>query len=166
MKKASLHSLTKTEFLLIAETQRDAMADLSEDELLALHTRVRRARTKYTTLYRRGASGRVGDLGGRGFAGPKNNRDRDKAEIFEKALGRVSKQVSVAAKVAAKELKAERLAAARNTGAGPHVPQPGESGVSGPTSTKGTHKKTTGGKKRDASTRSQGARRQAKRDSR
>ena len=37
-------------------------------------------------LYRRQASTRVEDLGGRGFARPKNRRNFDKAEIFEDAL--------------------------------------------------------------------------------
>jgi hypothetical protein len=52
--------------------------------LLALHTRVRRARTKYVTQYRRAASARVADVGGRGMARPKNRRAADKAEAFKK----------------------------------------------------------------------------------
>ncbi len=168
MNKRVVNSLTEAEWLLVQETEREAMAELDEDALLELHTRVRRARSKYVKLYRRGASARVPDLGGRGFANPKNQRNRDKAEIFEKALARVSKQVALAAKAAAKELKQERLdAAARvRSGTGPSAePRRAAGGASTPTD-QGSAVKTTGGIKRDASTRSQGARRQAKRDSR
>ena len=55
-RKSLLNSLTEGEWLLLAETKRAAMADLDEDELLALHTRIRRARTKYMSQYRRAAS--------------------------------------------------------------------------------------------------------------
>ena len=52
-RKSLLKSLTEGEWLLLAETKRAAMADLDEDELLALHTRIRRPRTKYMSQYRR-----------------------------------------------------------------------------------------------------------------
>ena len=63
------------------------MDELDEDALLDLHGRVRRARTKYVKLYRRQASVRVGDTGGRGAARPMNRRNADKAEVFEIAFG-------------------------------------------------------------------------------
>src|SRR4051794_7449644 len=142
------------------------MAELDEDALLDLHTRGRRARTKYVKLYRRQAAARVDDLGGRGFARPKNRRNADKAEVFEETLARVSKRVDVVARAAAAELKAERLAAAKAiTTPGPPrdgrvvAPRYGESRVP-------AHAKTTGGQKRDASSQAQGARRQAARDGR
>jgi hypothetical protein len=104
-------------------------------------------------------------VGGRGFARPKNRRNAEKAEMFEDALARVSKRVDVVARQAAKDLKAERLAAARRKPAGPAAPASGPG--SRPTSSRArSHAKTTGGVKRDASSQSQGARRQAKRDSR
>ena len=166
MNKKILHSLTKKERRLVAETERDAMADLDEDHLLELHTRIRRVRTKYVHLYRRPASAQVSAKGGRGHAYATNQRNRDKAEIFETALARVSRQVDAVAKQAAAELRAERLAAAgKKRGSRPAVdgvaPGPDE------TATR-RHRaaKTTGGKKRDASTQAKGARRQAKRDSR
>jgi hypothetical protein len=54
-----------------------------EDETLALHMRVRSARNKYVGQYRRTASARVTELGGRGVAAPKNRRAALKAEAFE-----------------------------------------------------------------------------------
>ena len=119
MKKRVLNSLTELERNLVAETEKQAMAELDEDALLELHTRIRRARTKYVKLYRRQASAQVETQGGRGKAFPKNQRSRDKAEIFELALARVSRRVDVLAKRSAAELKAERLAAAQRTGSGP-----------------------------------------------
>lgn len=119
MNKRVLNSLTELERNLVAETEKQAMAELDEDALLELHTRIRRARTKYVKLYRRQASAQVETQGGRGKAFPKNQRSRDKAEIFERALARVSRRVDVLAKRSAAELKAERLAAAQRTGSGP-----------------------------------------------
>ena len=107
------------------------------------------------------------ESGSRGAAYPKNQRDRDKAEVFELALARVSRHVEVMAKRAAANLRAERLQAARAAKAtaglanavAPDVVEHKPDVI--PRATK-----TTGGLKRDASTRAMGARRQAKRDSR
>ena len=118
MKQAVLNSMTAAERRLVAETSRDAMAQLDEDELLALHSRIGRARAKYVTKYRRNASGAVIKRGGRGFSYPKNQRDRDKAEIFEAALAAVSKQVAAHATRAAAELRESRLTAAGAGGSG------------------------------------------------
>ena len=109
MNKTILFSMTEAEQMLISETSRDELRALNEDELLEMETRIRRARNKYVKLYRRQASARVVELGGRGFAAPKNQRNRDKAEVFELALARVSRQVGVAAQKAASELRAERI---------------------------------------------------------
>lgn len=165
MNKRVLNSLTELERNLVAETEKQAMAELDEDALLELHTRIRRARTKYVKLYRRQASAQVETQGGRGKAFPKNQRSRDKAEIFERALARVSRRVDVLAKRSAAELKAERLAAAQRTRSGPRADGTG-TGADQKAVRRATATKTTGGKKRDASTRAKGARRQAKRDSR
>ncbi len=164
MNKRVLNSLTELERNLVAETEKQAMAELDEDALLELHTRIRRARTKYVKLYRRQASAQVETQGGRGKAFPKNQRSRDKAEIFERALARVSRRVDVLAKRSAAELKAERLAAAQRTGSGPGGDKTG-TGADQKAVRRARATKTTGGKKRDASTRAKGARRQAKRDS-
>ena len=108
-----VNSLPVADRLLIAETEASALADLDEDELLALHQRVHRARTKYLGQYRREASARVQRHAARGKARPRNARNLERAEVFEDLLARVSRAVAVKAKQAASELKAERLAAAR-----------------------------------------------------
>jgi hypothetical protein len=171
---AIVSSLRVDEQDLLRETEPARMAELDEDALLDLHSRVRRARTKYVKLYRRQASARIADAGGRGMARPQNRRNADKAEVFEMALARVSKQVDVVARRAAAQLKADRLAAARAaskpTAAGPD----GKSAASRKAVPAGAASagraraatKTTGGRKRDASSRAMGARRQAVRDSR
>ena len=165
MNQALLNSLTEKEQALIAETEPDALTDLDEDAVLELHTRIRRARTKYVKLYRRQASAGVAAHGGRGFSYAKNQRNRDKAEVFELALARVSKRVDIVARQAASELRAERLAAARaSRGTGP-ASRPGPATDAVPDDpSRPRPVKTTGGMKKDASTRAMGARRQVKRD--
>ncbi|WP_426561716.1 hypothetical protein ACPPVT_15345 [Angustibacter sp. McL0619] len=166
--------LSDDEADLVRETEVERMAVLDEDDLLALHARVRRARTKYVKLYRRQAAARVGAKGARGSARPANRRNADKAEVFELALARVSKRVDVVARAAAAELKAERLAAAKAAKAAPvdrrqssgAAAKPTAGTAAKPTSRTVAHSKTTGAKKRDASSKAAGARRQAKRDSR
>jgi hypothetical protein len=167
MDQAVLNSMTVAERRLVAETSRDAMAGLDEEELLALHSRIRRARSKYVSKYRRTASRAVVKRGGRGFSYPKNQRDRDKAEVIEAALASVSKEVGLHAARAAAELKASRLAAARSGGPGPKKVAAQIDSVEKPAASRPRGaKKTTGGVKKDASSRAAGARRQAKRDSR
>ena len=167
MKRGVLNSMTVAEQRLVAETSRGAMAELDEEELLALQARVRRARSKYVSQYRRGASRAVVRRGGRGFSYPKNQRDRDKAEVFETALASVSRQVGVQASRAAAELKASRLAAAREGGSGPKKTVMQSATLESPAASRHRGaKKTTGGLKKDASTRAMGAKRQAKRDAR
>ncbi|TCO26135.1 hypothetical protein EV652_10726 [Kribbella steppae] len=165
MNQGLLNSLTDAERMLVAETERDALKGLDEDELLDLHQRIRRVRTKYVKNYRRGASAAVAQAGGRGKSYPRNQRDRDKAELFESVLARVSRAVATAAKRASMDLRSERIAAARSTGGGVAAPVP----VGGPapqTSRRPRATKTTGGLKKDASSQAAGARRQAKRDAR
>lgn len=166
MNQAVLNSMTAAEQRLVAETSREAMVGLDEEELLALHARIRRARSKYVTMYRRNARGAVVKRGGRGFSYPKNQRDRDKAEVFEGALAAVSKEVGTHAARAAAELKASRLAAARSTGSGPTKVAATAAAPEMPASRARGVKKATGGVKKDASSRAAGVRRQAKRDAR
>src|SRR5262245_60635092 len=160
-----LGTLREDELSLLRETEPDRMARLDEDALLELHTRVRRARTKFVKLYRRAASTRVQAVGGRGLARPKNQRNAEKAEVFEDALARVSKRVDVVARQAAKELRAQRLAAARRKPSGVAAPARRPAAKSPPSRVR-AHAKTTGDIKRDASTRAKGSRRQAIRDGR
>ena len=164
--KALHNSLKEAELLLIAETERAALAELDEDQLLELHKRIRRARGKYVKKYRRGASAGVAKSGGRGKAAAKNKRAADLAELFEEALARVSTALAASARRSAAALKVERLEAARNakSGTGPDadVDEPGDA----PESAVKKSKKTPMGKKSVASSKASGARRQAKRDSR
>jgi hypothetical protein len=111
--QALLGSLTEKEQALVYETGREQLADLAEDDLVELHTRVRRMRDKYVSVYRRSSAARVGDQGARGYAYPKGTRDRAKAEVFEDALARVSRRLAAAARASAQALRAERLAEAR-----------------------------------------------------
>src|SRR6478735_4732975 len=149
-------SLTADQADLVRETEPARLAELSEDELIELHQRVRRARTKHVGLYRRQASARVAAKGSRGAARPANRLNADRAEVFELALARVSARLGVVARAAAADLKAERLAAAREVRAG--------TGPGSVASTAGAA--SVPSSKRGASSQSQGARRQARKDSR
>lgn len=163
----TMTSLTAPQADLVRETESARLAELTEDELIELHQRVRRARNKHVGLYRRQASARVATKGARGAARPANRLNSDRAEVFELALARVSARLGVVARAAATELKAERLAAAREVkaGTGPGAVASTSSAASVP-SAKRRATKTTGGLKRDASSQSQGARRQARKDAR
>jgi len=157
--------LKSNELDLIRELEPDRLAQLDEDGLIALHKRVRRARNKHTTNYRRGAAGGVAEVGARGAAASKSDKSRARAYVFEEALSIVSTELARVAHEAAEALKDERLARARaGRGTGPESVGFDDGGV-GPGRTT-SHQQTTGGIKRDASSRSQGAKRQAKRDCR
>lgn len=167
MTTAMLNTLTEDEMMLVRETERERLTELDEDGLLDLHDRIRRARNKYVKLYRRQSGVRVVESGGRGKANPKGTRDRQKAEVFEDALARVSRAVAVAAKASAQQLKAERLQLAkesRNT----TPPRPSRPPAKArPTSQVADRSPDSPGlRKRQASSRAAGARRQAGRDSR
>ena len=161
--------LTKNQADLVRETEPHRMEALDEDTLLDLHTRVRRARSKYVKLYRQTGAQRVGMKGARGHARPGNAANGATAEVFELALARVSARLEVVARAAAEELKNERLAAAAavrsSTGPGTTKGAGGADG-SAKASTRRRATKTTGGLKRDASTKSKGKSRQAKKDAR
>jgi hypothetical protein len=164
---ALLNSLTETEQMLVRDTERDRLAELDEDGLVELHTRIRRARNKYVKVYRRRAAARVADVGGRGKAYAKNTRSRAKAEVFEDALARVSERLAAAARASAQALRDERLAEARTAGNSapprPATAQPVEQREPQRSDRRPDH---GGLPKRHASTRAAGARRQARRDSR
>jgi hypothetical protein len=113
MDAATLAVLNDSEKLLVAETSREALAALDEDAAIALETRIRRARDKYVSQYRRAASARVAEHGGRGRARPENAQGLRKAEAFERALSQVSRRVAILARESAAALRAERLALAR-----------------------------------------------------
>jgi hypothetical protein len=162
-----LGSLTDAERALVRDTEREQLTGLTEDELMELHARVRRARDKYVKLYRRQSASRVTTVGGRGKAFEKGTRDRGKAEIFEDALARVSRQLATAARASAQALKAERLAEARAM----RNPAPPRKAAPRKATTRASQRsdrsvRTPDRAKRHASTRATGARRQARKDSR
>lgn len=180
MKKSQLALLNDDERLLVQQTFPDALAELDEDEVVALHSRIRRARNKYVGKYRRRAAKRVAKHGGRGAARPKNTRAKAKAEVFEEALASVSARLAVLAQRAADDLREQRLAAARAAKKGQKPPVEkaaaedlaGEEAVAGrgrgaaETPVNDAALRGAAKKAQRAGTRAKGARRQAKRDSR
>lgn len=171
MDAATRAVLSESEKLLIAETGRDELAALGEDAAIDLETRIRRARNKYVSMYRRGASVRVAEHGGRGRARPQNALARQKAEAFERALSQVSRRVAVLARQSAAQLRAERLALARAAkqedwpGAGEMVPRQRRTGPPAPASPTGERALRNPASERErAGTLATSARRQAKRD--
>jgi hypothetical protein len=174
MNKTLLAALNDAERLLVAETEPKNLATLDEDEAVALHDRIRRARNKYTGQYRRGASARVGQAGGRGKARPTNRNAALKAEAFEEALARVSRRVATLSHQSAVELKNERIAAARGEKAAATKATAKKPAKKVATSKRSVTKAPVGDRalrsprteKNRAATTAKGARRQAKRDSR
>lgn len=172
MNASLLAVLTDAERLLVAQTERAALAALDEDAAIDLEARIRRARNKYVSQYRRNASARVAEHGARGAARPENTRAAMKAEAFEEALSRVSRRVAALARQAAAELRAERLATARAAkqarGPAPQAaPATGRKGpaVTGePTGDRALRSPRT--EKQRAGTLASGARWQAKKDRR
>ncbi|MFD4294567.1 hypothetical protein ACFWPA_02680 [Rhodococcus sp. NPDC058505] len=162
-----LKSLDEDEFLLIRDTKKTRMADLDEDDLIALHGRIRKARNKYVKLYRRAGAAKVVGKGARGAGKDANTRNARKAELFEDALARVSRRLAVVAEQTALELKQERLAAARTDapsfdGAGAGTGKVHTDGAMRVDRTR----ESPGRKKYEASTIAAGDRRQAARDNR
>ena len=172
MNASLLAVLNDAERLLVAQTGRAELAALDEDAAIELEAQIRRARNKYVSQYRRSASARVVEQGGRGKARPENTRAAMKAEAFEEALSRVSRRVAALARQSAAELRAERLAAARaaKQGRGPGAPEAapaagrkGPTVTGAPTGDRALRSPRT--EKQRASSMASGARRQAKRDS-
>jgi len=104
--------LNDSEQELLRETTKAKLVKLDEDALIELHSRVRRARSKYVKLHRRQGAGQVQKDRSRTRAAGTASRSAVKAEAFEEALGRVSARLAKVASDAAETLKQERLAAA------------------------------------------------------
>jgi hypothetical protein len=173
MNASMLAVLNESERLLFAQTEQAELAALDEDEAIELETRIRRARNRYVSLYRRGGSAAVVEHGGRGKARPGRKRDALKAEAFEEALARVSRRVAALARQAAAALRAERLAAARavRKGQGPKSGEaPPLADRRGPALTEEAtgdrSLRSPSAQKRRAGSRAQAARWQARKDSR
>lgn len=164
--KAPAHSLGNKEKDLLRETEPKRMAKLTEEELIRLHQRIRRARNKYVAVYRRTGGAQVKKKGGRGLAKKKNARNAGRAEVFEDALARVSAELADVAAAQADKLKAERLAAANPPGDWPGADHQGGNRHAGAAQVPDRKPKGSGKTRRNASSRAQGARRQAKRDGR
>ena len=165
---ALANSLGKAEKDLLRQAETKRIARLDEDELIDLHKRIRRARNKYVGIYRRQGSAKVATKGGRGLAKEKNSRNAGRVEVFEDALARVSARLAEVAAESAEQLKADRLAAANPPGTWPGAQDAAQSGDDQQADAKVTDRtpKSPGREKRNASSHAQGARRQAKRDSR
>ncbi|MFT4397066.1 hypothetical protein ACLTEW_19240 [Gordonia lacunae] len=173
--KKTLNSLSESDYLLVRETKKSQMAGLDEDDLLDLHSRIRRARNKHVTLYRRAGAEKVKAKGGRGSAKKANVRNAAKAEVFEDALSRVSRRLARVSRDAALELKAERLARARTENPAPSADggkaRKDKSNGKGKVASSGRDRAddtrdSPGRKKYEASTIAAGARRQTKKDRR
>jgi hypothetical protein len=166
-----LNSLTEAELAFVRSTEPRALVELDEDALLELHGRVRQARNKYRGQYRRQGAARVGDVGGRGKAHGQNTRARDKVEVFETSLARVSSALAKAARRSAAELRSERLAMARTAGGTPRVARASAKksvrGAAADTSANVRPPvKSSGRLKRDASDIAVGRRNQGRKDNR
>lgn len=166
-------ALTPDERFLVSQTERDALAELDEDAVLDLHQRIRRARNKYVGQYRRGAAARVPAKGARGKARPANERAKLRAEAFEEALARVSRRLAVLAQQASRDLRAERLEAARSVrwgvssgGVDATTQDAGDGPPAASQTTPGRAARTPRTERARAQSTASGARRQAKRDSR
>jgi hypothetical protein len=162
---ATVQSLSKSERSLVAETERNSLVALDEDGLLALLDRVRRARNKHVQLHRQEVGRQVSAKGARGMASTPPRRSASKAEIFEDALARVSSELAKRARASAAELRANRIAAARQ--ARSEVPsKPAKPAVRGKAGPSRSRQPTPIERKKVSSTASAGARRQAKSDAR
>jgi hypothetical protein len=162
--------LNDAEQALLRASEAREIKGLDEDALAALHDRVRRARNKYSKLYRRRASAQVVSDRARARAHAANVRAARKAELFEDALARVSRRLAKVAEASAEQLKAERLAAARGTAdeaANAPAPRKRRGTVTKASGGAGKAKRkarTPASEKRRASTKASGKRKQAKRD--
>ncbi len=171
MNATLLAALTPEERFLVSQTERDALAELDEDAVIELHQRIRRARSKYVGQYRRAAAARVPAKGSRGRAHPANDRARLRAEAFEEALARVSRRLAALAQQASRELRTERLEAARSVrwgvSSGGSDQGPPDAGGTGSAQTRpGKAARTPRTERARAQSTASGARQQAARDGR
>ena len=168
MNNATWAMLNESEKALLRQAEGSSLAVLDEDELIDLHTRVRRARNKYATLYRRRASAQVREDAGRVKAHAQHARTAATAEAFEDALARVSRALAKAARARAAALRTERLDAARRRQGSPRRPpstRPRTSSSSG-VRRAATKLRTPIGERASASARSRTRRAEVARDAR
>jgi hypothetical protein len=164
-----LSMLNDAEQQLVRDSEPERLRRLDEDELIDLHTRVRRARTKYVTLHRRRGAAQVQADASRTRASAATARTAAKAEVFEEVLSDVSRQLARLAKESAAALKASRLDEARRTRG--RAPTASKRAATASTPTRARTSRTTPrstpiGKKKSASTRSATSKAQARADRR
>lgn len=169
MVKPSFRELSEKDRQLVLETEPKKLQKLDEDQLIDLHTRVRRARTRHSKNYRRGAGAQVSTDRARAAASKKNQRSAARAEVFEDALARVSRRLGAVARASADELRAERMALVKAAKGGSKG-SPSRSGK-GSRKPKGSgsskaKRRTPATERSRAQAKSSGKRRQAKRDAR
>lgn len=167
MNPTEMHLFNAAEQTLLVHTEKERLVALSEDELDELLTRVRRARNKYTKLYRRQSRDLVVASSSRRGTSSSNQKTKRKAEILEGALARVAAALAAAARATARELKDERLAAAKAAKGSPRT----SSGVTNADDSKPAARGRTpsgraASKAGQASRKSSGASKQARRDAR
>jgi septal ring factor EnvC (AmiA/AmiB activator) len=167
MNPTELHLFSDKEQTLLVATEPARLSELSEDELDALLTLVRRARNKYTKLYRRQSSTLVSKHSSRSGTSTSNQRTKRKAEIMEDALARVAAALAKAARATAKALKAERLEAARSAAGSPRSGDRSAPRAASSTPAPGTStpRGRASSPSRKAARTASGARSQARRDS-
>ena len=167
MDKSTRKMLNDAEQELLRDVRPAQLRKLDEDELVALHRRVRRARNKYAKLYRRRAREQVRAHRTRALASKAHRRTAVKAEVFEDALADVSRRLAKVAADRAADLREERLAAARAVKGGRRSTGTGRKGATSKRATgdgRGHHQARTPQRKRAAaSSRSATRRHQAKR---
>lgn len=168
MNKALLAYLNDAERRLIQLTEPKELAKLNEDQAIELQDKVRRARNKAASQYRRPGARKVEQAGARGQVRGGVNKNALRVEAFEEALSRVSRRVATLSKESADALKAERIAAAQAAKSG----QKPVAGAARKAAKKPTPKKakpstrTPSATKNRADIAARGTRRQAKRDAR
>lgn len=142
-----LFTAKEREIVLATETAR--LEELDEDGLADLVVLVRRMRNKYRDLHRTQVRSSQKAAGKRAASATTAERTLRKAEILEDSLSRVARHLSRAARQSAKELKAERIAAARavRSGATEKASRATRgSAMPGGTKAKGARSKVTGGR--------------------
>ncbi len=154
--------LNDSEQALLREIKPRRLAKLDEDELIDLHTRIRRARSKYVKLHRRRGAAQVKRDRSRTRASGAVTKTARKAEAFEEALGVVSSRLAEVAAEAAEALKKERLAAARKGKGGKGKATPGKGKTTKADPARSRAKKPVE-RKKVASQRASKTRKQAKR---
>ncbi len=163
MDKAVLRTLDESTRAQITATSPTALRRLDENGLGDLLARIRRERNKYTLLYRRQSGEQVRRSSSRGIARPKFPRTAAKAELYEDALARVSDALAAAARKSAAQIRAERLKFERAStveGQGTRATSRGRGRSLAHAGPQRGHR-TPISRKRHASSRAAGARKQA-----